>query len=615
MRMTAESESLARILAYLAENKRRSILKKERLQDLAYEAEGLESGRQDQTIALESWRLDCMYDNEPLGFEKYPLNESQKMQAQDPFEEIDLVEVYIDDIVIKSSSRGEHLDHLRCSFDRMRKHGFKMNLLKCAFGMHAGDFLGFVVHKRGIKINENKTKAILNLKSPSTKKQLQSLLGKINFLRRFISNLSGKTKVFLPLLKIKREIDLYWGLEQQEDFDAIKGYHTKPHILLPPSRKKNMSLYVVASDTTIGSMLAQGDISGVERPIYYLSRVLADAETRIGKRALALTEFSLTFKPLKAIKGQPVVDFIVDHAMVESSLTVVDTKPWHLYFDGSSHKDGTGVGVLILSPQDGPTKIKYKISEKCSNNEAEYGDLIIGLRILKGLGASRIEVRGDSELVVKHVTREYKCIKESLLKHFVTATQLLKHFEVTDIRHVPRNENQEANELDQIDSGYKIYKSKFQDMIEVREKMVSNTPPLTEDILDRNNNRNEGLDKECQEAYGLKKSWEHGVFTVNKSSPTDWRKPIVEYLENLVGGTNRKTKYRALRYVLSENELLKKTPEAVLLKCLGDTEAYLAIYELSRLDSRRSIDRRLPADEDDPPSCVQTCRAFIHMPQ
>ena len=76
MRMTAESESLARISAYLAENKRKSILEKERLWDLACEAEGLENGRQYQTTASESRRLDCIYDNKPLGFEKNPLNES-----------------------------------------------------------------------------------------------------------------------------------------------------------------------------------------------------------------------------------------------------------------------------------------------------------------------------------------------------------------------------------------------------------------------------------------------------------------------------------------------------------------------------------------------------------
>lgn len=218
--------------------------------------------------------------------------------------------------------------------------------------------------------------------------------------------------------------------------------------------------------------------------------------SRIGKWALALIEFSLTFKPLKAMKGQIMADFIVDHVMVESSLNVVDTTPWRLYFDRSSHKDKTGVGVLILSPQLGSTKFKYNINEKCSNNEAEYEALIVSLQLLKELGANRIKVRGGSELIIKQVTREEKCIKGSLLKYFVTATRLLEHFEVADIRHVPRSENQEANELAQVVSGYKMSKSKLQDMIEVRGKMVSSMPP-TKDVLDENVSHGRGPDEEC----------------------------------------------------------------------------------------------------------------------
>lgn len=69
-----------------------------------------------------------------------------------------------------------------------------MNPLKCAFGVHADDFLGFVIHKKGIKVNQNKIKAIFNTKHPSNKKQIEYLLMKVNFLRRFILNLSDKTK-------------------------------------------------------------------------------------------------------------------------------------------------------------------------------------------------------------------------------------------------------------------------------------------------------------------------------------------------------------------------------------------------------------------------------------
>ncbi|CAJ2645601.1 unnamed protein product [Trifolium pratense] len=261
------------------------------------------------------------------------------------------MQVYIDDIVVKSSSQDEHIDHLRKSFERMRKCGLKMNPLKCAFCVRAGDFLGFVVHKKGIEINQNKTKAIMETKPPGTKKQLQSLLGKINFLRRFISNLSGKAQPFYPLLRLKKDDAFEWGTKQQKAFDEIKAYLSKPPTLMPPIRNKAMKLYIAASDATIGSMLAQEDENGVEKAIYYLSRILNDAETRyssieklclclyfsctklkqyikpvnvyvyshfdiikhmllkpilhsrIGKWALALTEYSLTYQPLRAVKG------------------------------------------------------------------------------------------------------------------------------------------------------------------------------------------------------------------------------------------------------------------------------------------------------------------------
>nr|KYP60896.1 Transposon Ty3-I Gag-Pol polyprotein [Cajanus cajan] len=115
------------------------------------------------------------------------------------------VQVYIDDIIVRSKRKEDHLNHLKLSFERMTKHGLKMNPLKCAFGVTAGEFLGFVIHQKGIEVNRNKTKAIMETKPPSNKKELQSLLGKVNFLRRFISNLSGKTKVFSPLLRLKKE--------------------------------------------------------------------------------------------------------------------------------------------------------------------------------------------------------------------------------------------------------------------------------------------------------------------------------------------------------------------------------------------------------------------------
>nr|KYP48096.1 Transposon Ty3-G Gag-Pol polyprotein [Cajanus cajan] len=181
------------------------------------------------------------------------------------------VQVYIDDIIVGSKQKEDHLSHLKLSFERMRKHSMKMNPLKCAFGVTAGEFLGFFIHQKGIEVNRNKTKAIMETKPPSNKKELQSLLGKVNFLRRFISNLSGKNKVFSPLLRLKKEQEFQWNEEHHKAFDEIKVYLAHPPVLAPLSKGKQLKLYISASDSTIASMLAQDDDNGIERVIYYLS--------------------------------------------------------------------------------------------------------------------------------------------------------------------------------------------------------------------------------------------------------------------------------------------------------------------------------------------------------
>ena len=87
------------------------------------------------------------------------------------------MKVYIDDIVVKSRRASEHVDHLRKTFERMRHHQLKLNPLKCAFGVRVGNFLGFLVHQKGIKVDKNKTKAIASANSPQNKKELQKFLG------------------------------------------------------------------------------------------------------------------------------------------------------------------------------------------------------------------------------------------------------------------------------------------------------------------------------------------------------------------------------------------------------------------------------------------------------
>ena len=115
-----------------------------------------------------------------------------------------------------------------------RKYGLKMNPNKCAFGVLAGQVLGFMVHERGIKVGQKSIKAIDEAVPPTTKIELQSLLGKINFIRRFISNMSERILPFSPLLKLKNNQEFKWGDVQQKAFEEIKEYMKCPPVLVPP---------------------------------------------------------------------------------------------------------------------------------------------------------------------------------------------------------------------------------------------------------------------------------------------------------------------------------------------------------------------------------------------
>jgi hypothetical protein len=122
-----------------------------------------------------------------------------------------LVEIYIDDVVVKSASVEGHLGDLQRIMERTRKFGLRMNSKKCAFGVSADQFRGFLVHERGIEIGLKSQEAVKTMVPPTTKKELQQLIGKINFVRRFISNLSGRIEPFMELVKIKANDEFRWG--------------------------------------------------------------------------------------------------------------------------------------------------------------------------------------------------------------------------------------------------------------------------------------------------------------------------------------------------------------------------------------------------------------------
>ncbi|KAL0405338.1 UNVERIFIED_CONTAM: hypothetical protein Slati_3847700 [Sesamum latifolium] len=126
------------------------------------------------------------------------------------------VEVYVDDMLVKSKKAEEHVKDLEETFSVLRKYKLKLNPAKCAFGVQSGRFLGFMVTQRGIEANPLKIKAIIDMKAPTCLNEAQRLTGRIPALSRFISKSAEKS---LPFFKTLRKAKTFeWGTPCQLAF-------------------------------------------------------------------------------------------------------------------------------------------------------------------------------------------------------------------------------------------------------------------------------------------------------------------------------------------------------------------------------------------------------------
>ena len=111
------------------------------------------------------------------------------------------VEVYVDDMLVKSLDEEKHLDDLQETFDMLRQYNMKLNPSKCTFGVLSGKFLGFMVSHRGIEANPDKIQVILDIKPLQSIKEVQSLTGQVVALIRFVSKATNKCLPFFKVLK------------------------------------------------------------------------------------------------------------------------------------------------------------------------------------------------------------------------------------------------------------------------------------------------------------------------------------------------------------------------------------------------------------------------------
>ncbi|KAG9450295.1 hypothetical protein H6P81_010260 [Aristolochia fimbriata] len=479
------------------------------------------------------------------------------------------VECYVDDLVVKTKQRADHLLDLRAVFERLRRFQLKMNPLKCAFGVTSGKFLGFLIHHRGIEIDQSKIDVIQKMPEPRNVSEIKSFQGHLAYIRCFISNLVGRCQPFSRLLK--KGTPFKWDDACQNAFNNIKAYLTKPPVLVAPIVDKPLLLYIAAQEKSVGALLAQCDEDNKERSLYYLSRTLVGAELnytpiektclalifavqklrhyllvhstnlisradplkyimsrpilsgRLAKWALLLSEFEINYVPQRAIKGQALANFLADHPVpAEWELTeefpdeeiflVEVHPPWEMYFDGAAQRNGAGAGVLFVSPKKDLLPYSFVLTQICSNNEAEYQAIILGLGIAVEMQLLQLNIYGDSALVIKQLTGEFEFKKLELEPLWRYAGELLAQIQEVSLHYVPRSENGPADALAGIAASLAHFDER-PNQVPICERWVIHPPPEEE--------KDEELTEEIEESLPI---------SASQNQIEDWRKPIINFL-------------------------------------------------------------------------------------
>ncbi|XP_028052434.1 uncharacterized protein LOC114256940 [Camellia sinensis] len=307
---------------------------------------------------------------------------------------------------------------------------------------------------------------------------------------------------------------------------------------------------------------------GHEQAIYYLSRRLNDAETRynsVEKMCLALYFAAIKLRhymlPAKVyvVAQTDVIKYMLSKPILRGrqdlyEVNVVENEPWKLMFDGSKIDEGVGAGVVLIAPNKQMHQFAYQLEAQHiqSCNQAEYEALIIGLELTIEFKIRSVQVFGDSQLVIKQVLEEFKCVNGVLGEYLTEVKWLISFFDHVTFTHRYRLENRKANEMAQAASGLKKPKGAQERVIQIkrrsfsalRDKCRNFLPILTLDVIEE-----------------------------------DWRFPLIKYLSNPSEKSDRQIRYQALNYVIMGEDLFRKAHNGLTLLCIGKLDQMKAMAE------------------------------------
>ncbi|KAL0415825.1 UNVERIFIED_CONTAM: Ribonuclease HI [Sesamum latifolium] len=337
------------------------------------------------------------------------------------------IEVYVDNMLVKSKEAHDHVKDLNETFAVLRKYRLKLNPGKCTFRVSGGRFLGFIVTQRG-----------------------------------------------LPFFKTLRKVKNFeWTKECQQAFEDLKAYLAKLPLLVKPVPGDTLYLYI-STPQVVSSVLVREE-EGNQTPIYYVSKVLNGAEScypPIERMALALVIIARKLRPYflshpvgvrtntpTTIKAQALPDF-VSEMIGTTQDEVPEERPWLLHVDGSSTPQGSGAGIVVTTPHVDDMEFTVKFKFKASNNEAEYEALVLSMRMAQDTGASHLLAYSDSQLIVKQINGEYEAKEESMVQYLQQIEELKTKFKSFLLHQIPREENIKTNSLSKIASALEDCKTR-----------------------------------------------------------------------------------------------------------------------------------------------------------
>ncbi|XP_076905562.1 uncharacterized protein LOC143561329 [Bidens hawaiensis] len=297
------------------------------------------------------------------------------------------LEVYMEDLVIKSVEDDHMLRDIEETFNTLIKINMKLNPSKCSFGMEEDKFLGVLVTSVGFKANPYNVQAITRMPSPSSLKEVQALTGRkhtLSGLRKFSKRYRGQ-KVFNGVTYVVR---------------TTSGRTINP---VPFS-----------ADIAIGAIL----LTDRQTPRRYFQGHPINVLTGYKLKSV-LCKPELSGRP--AIKGQVLADFVIEvpqnkeeECLIEQQ-TPIPTEQghvWSLFTYGASSGEGSGASLRLVNPEGHEFTYAIKLDFKSTNNEAGYKAFLAGLRIANKLGVQHLEARVDSMLIQGEINESYEAKNE-----------------------------------------------------------------------------------------------------------------------------------------------------------------------------------------------------------